>query len=318
MNRLDSPMPYKNMLRTIASAILAFFFFVGPSFAGVALDRVVAVVNREVITWNELYRAMESEMGKQIRAPFQRLSEEQKRRVFKENEAAFLESMIDMELQLQEAGRLGMRVSDNDIDNAVEEIKQRYAMDDEAFGAALEKDGFSLQSYREMLSRQILTGRVVERQVRAKLLLTEQESEGFLKQEGGELYGIRQIFFKAIPGKDSEEAEERASMLYGKLKAGEDFQALARKHSEEQAAETTGGYLGLIDKSQMAGEFLDALKGMKPGDVSRPFRTERGIHIIKLEEIKDKRDILLEERFKELYMDWLQGLREKSLIEIRL
>ncbi len=68
----------------------------------------------------------------------------------------------------------------------------------------------------------------------------------------------------------------------------------------------------------MAKEFASAVEKLNPGEVSKPFRTENGIHILKVEAIKSVRDALAEERLTEAYADWLRGLREKAFIEIRL
>lgn len=300
------------MLRIILLVMSALFVVMDTSMAGVMLDRVVAVVNKEAITRNELYRAMEIEMSVQIKA----LSAEQRRFAFRENEAVFLESMIDVKLQLQEAERLGITVSDDDISSTIEDIKNSYSMDEETFKAVLAQEGISLKEYKERLVEQIMISRVVEREVRNRIIIAGQDIKGSTDKDNV-LYRIRQIFFRMPEDRDADAVRERASMVYESLKAGEDFQALARQYSEDPTART-GGDLGFIKKSQLAEEFAVVLKGMKPGDVSQPFRTEKGVHIIKLEEIRDAEDILFEERFQKQYKDWLRGLREKSFIEIKI
>jgi peptidyl-prolyl cis-trans isomerase SurA len=282
------------------------------SFADVVLDRVVAVVNKEVITWSELSRSLEFEVSKQLKG----LTDEQKKLVLKENEASFLNSMVDMKLQLQEARRAGITVSDADIDNAVNEIKNKYSMDEETFKTALISEGISLKEYKEQLFEQIMISRVVEQEVRSKIIITDREFEGN-ENNNTYLYRLRQIFFQIPAAEDKDSLNKKALTISERLNSGEDFQALARQYSEDPTAET-GGDLGFIRKSQMADEFLDALRDMKPGDVSRPFWTERGLHIIKLEETRGARETLLEKRFQERYKYWLRGLRERSHIELRL
>jgi parvulin-like peptidyl-prolyl isomerase len=101
------------------------------------------------------------------------------------------------------------------------------------------------------------------------------------------------------------------------LNAGADFASLARKYSDDPLA-ATGGDLGLVQKSKMAREFAVAIEGLSPGQTTQPFRTENGIHLLKIEEIRGLREVLTEERLEEAYSDWLRSLRERALIEIRL
>ena len=92
--------------------------------APILFDRVVAVVNKEVITWSELYKAMEFEATAQIR----NLGEEERKKIIKQSEPSFLESLIDTQLQLQEAQRLGLEVTHKEITETIETIRKKYSM----------------------------------------------------------------------------------------------------------------------------------------------------------------------------------------------
>jgi len=279
--------------------------------AGVVLDRIVAVVNSEAVTWSELYREMEFELSRQMKA----LSAEEKRAAFKASESAILERMIDLKLQLQEAEKQGITVSDDDIRNAIEGIKGKYSMDDEAFSAALRAEGFTLGQYREKLREQVAITRLVDREVRNRIVVTDQEVADYVKVNGAR-FRLRQIFFRAREGAGDEVAR-RISEVQARLGAGEDFASVARELSEGPMA-ADGGDLGMVDREHLAPEFQKALEGMKSGDVSEPFRTARGVHIIKLEGSSDPRDAMLQERFEAAYRSWLKGLRERSFIDVRL
>jgi peptidyl-prolyl cis-trans isomerase SurA len=285
----------------------------GAAFGGVMLDKVVAVVNNEAVTWSELYRAMEFELSGQMQA----MSDEQKRAVFKAREASILEDMINKTLQLQEADRLGITASDEDVDGAIQGIRKKYSLDDAALRAALKAEGFTLEQYREKLREQLAIGRLVDREVRNKIIITDDDVKEYTSQNG-DFLRLRQIFLKAPDGEAGEEAlSKKLSEVLGKLEAGEDFSAVASEYSEGPAA-GNGGDLGYLRKGQLAPEFLDALKQMKPGDVSAPFRSDRGVHIIKLEKNRDVRETIMEKRFEAAYRSWLKGLREKSFIDVRL
>jgi parvulin-like peptidyl-prolyl isomerase len=121
--------------------------------------------------------------------------------------------------------------------------------------------------------------------------------------------------------------DEKAAMIRERLLDGEDFRSLAREFSEDFSART-GGDLGYLQKNQLAPKFLEVLSAMKPGDVSPAFRTDSGVHILKLEEViharnaaeirEEVRRQLTEEKFFEKYRDFLKGLRENARIEVRL
>jgi peptidyl-prolyl cis-trans isomerase SurA len=277
-----------------------------PALAGIMLDRVVAVVNDEAITWGELYRAMEFEFSRDKRS----LSVEQKKAIFEENNALFLENMINTKLQLQEARKYNIGVSDMEIDAIIENIKLKYGLDSAGFIKVLQADGFIIEDYRERLAEQITIGKLVDFAVKSEIVITEEE----LKEipEGDAFYSIRQIFLK-----ESADARERADAIVAELEAGADFAEFARKYSESPLASVSGDF-GYVQKSKMAKEFASVVEVLKPGEVSKPFKNEKGIHILKVEDIKSVRDMLAEERLAEAYANWLRSLREKAFIEIRL
>jgi peptidyl-prolyl cis-trans isomerase SurA len=299
------------------------------SAAAVLLDRVVAVVNKEVITWSELYKMMENEAADQVRA----LKEEERLKIFKDSEAAFLEKLIDIKLQIQEARRLGLDVTTEEVTEAVENIKKKYSLTDNALEESLKKEGLSFEEYKKRLAEQIVISKVVSQQIRNKVVVSEEEVKKYMEANkesftDGETFKIKQIFLgRPKDDADIKVIEDRASIIIQRLKAGEDFSILAEEYSEDPSGKL-GGDLGFIKKSQMAKEFIDALNSMKVGEFSNPFRTEKGLHIIKLEEkvaaqsTDEARESILkqltESQFSERYKSWIKGLREKAYIVIRL
>jgi peptidyl-prolyl cis-trans isomerase SurA len=318
----------KRFLGSCLIAVTVFFFAPQVLYAAIVLDRVVAVVNNEVITWSELYKNMESEASEKVRA----LSDEERNKVFKSYEAAFLDSLIDMRLQIQEAGRLGMQVREEELKEAIENIKKKYQMTDAMLEDSLRKEGLTFKDYKKKLSDQILLGQFVNQQIRSKIVVTDQQVRNVLEtlkeDTAGEEFKLRQIFLRKPKDEPKRrEIEERAAMISQRLKSGEDFAAMAWEYSEDASAKI-GGDLGYLKKRDMAAEFLNVLSGMKAGDVSGPFWTDQGIHMVKLEErIAPKsseerkvavRDRLEEEAFAEKYRSYIKSLRERSRIEIRL
>ncbi|MDO8746859.1 MAG: peptidylprolyl isomerase [Thermodesulfovibrionales bacterium] len=303
----------------------------GVSSAAILLDKVIAVVNQEVITWSDLYKAMEFEASDKIKD----IKEEEKRTIFKENEGPFLEVLIDMKLQIQAAKQKGIDAAAEEIAEAINDIKKKYSMDEQTLTASLKKEGFTLDEYKKKLAEQIILSRVVSQEVRNKIVFSDAEIAKYIEKSKDTLitddaYRIRQIFFRKpkSPGdSDRKTMEEKAGTVYQQIKAGENFASLAQKHSEDPSGKA-GGDLGFIKKGQMAKEFTDVLSQMKAGDISQPFWTDMGLHIIKLEEKIEKQSAaaikesaknkLTEQRFPEKYKHWISELRETAYIEIRL
>lgn len=301
--------------------VLALFSY---SYATVLLDRVVAVVNKDVITWGELHKAMEFDASSEMKS----LSEADKRKIFKENEAIFLESMIDMKLQLQAAKDLDINATKDEITEAMEGIKKKYSMDDKEFSESLKREGFNLEEYKSRLAEQIILSKVVGQQVRNRIVVTNEEIVDYMTKNKDAEYRIRQIFFRK-PEKETDikTLEARANEVFRKLRAGEDFLLLARQYSDDPTGKM-GGDLGFIKKEHLGKDFIDVISHMNTGDVSQPFWTDRGLHIIRLEEKSDAKNIdefreiarkrLFERRFREKYRDWIRSLRERAYIEVRL
>ena len=297
--------------------------------ASFLLDRVVAIVNQEVITWSELYRAMEADASPAVKA----MKEEERKKVFKENETAFLGTLINLKLQLQEAKHAGIRVTEEETKDAIDNIRKKYSMTDAQFRDSLKTEGYTFEEYRKRLQEQIIINKVVNQQIRSKIIVSEADIDAFMKTNkefsvSNERYRIRQIFFKMPKdANDRTKTEERAEAVYSRILQGGSFPELAREYSEDSSRDM-GGDLGFIDKGSLAKEFSEALSVMKPGDVSKPFWTGTGMHIIELEEktsVKSAADLredakkaLSDKLFTERYNAWIKSLRERAFIDVRL
>lgn len=312
----------------IFPAVFFLLVFAGSSHAAVLLDRVVAVVNQEVITWSELYKTMEAEASPDVKE----LQKEEKKKMFKENEALFLETLINIRLQLQEARHMGIRVSGEELQEAIDSIKKKYDMSEAAFIESLKAEGLSYEEYNKRLWEQIVMSKLVNNQIRNKIVITDEDIKKHINEnkeilENTESLRISQILLKKQKDADNSKLEERAGDLLKKIEQGWSFSDLAKQYSEDSSA-NSGGDLGFLKKSQLNKNFINILSGMKPGDISKPFWTENGLHIIKLEsritaqnenEIwEETKNLLNNKIFAERYNSWLKSLREKSFIEIRL
>lgn len=316
------------MFRLKSSLIFLYFLLcvTAVSHAAVLLDRVVAVVNQDVITWSELYRTMDSDASPQLKE----LKDDEKRRIYKESEASFLENLINVRLQLQEAKNLGITVGDDEVKDAIESIKKKYSMTEDMFKDSLKKEGYTLEEYKKRLQEQIIISKVVNQQVRSKVLVSDEDVKKFMKdnKESSEGYRLSLIFFKKPQTEvERKKVDEKAGEVLKKVKEGENFRNLAKTYSEDPSG-ADGGDLGFIKSDQLLKEFAQAIALLKPGEVSAPFWTARGLHIIKLEEKREAKSqsdmkeeaekTLTDKIFVERYNAWVKSLREKAFIEIRL
>jgi len=306
--------------------ILISSLFLIDGVSAVMLDRVVATVNGDVITWSELRRAIEFDKREQLRG----LEGQERERAIRGYEGAVLNDLIDLRLQIQEAKRLGLDVSPSEVDSAIEDIERKYGLTHEELLRSLKSEGLTEDSYRRELAEQILLAKVVNIEVRSKIAISEDEVEDYYKANRN-VYNkarvrLRQIFLKRPEDGSLEEVEERAMEVMRRIEAGEDFARLAREFSEGPAAQR-GGDLGYIEKGSIIKEVEKVAFSLKVGEVSRPFWSSRGLHIIKVEDrvesrLDDVREeikrVLFQRAFQKRYEEWLNGLRKGAYIEIKL
>lgn len=300
--------------------------FASSAQSEILLDRVVAIVNKEVITWSDVYREMEFNASDSIKA----LKDSDRMRYFKENELAFLDNLIDVKLKLQEAEKDGITVSDNDVETAIKNIKSKYSMTDEMLSETIKKDGFTLATYKKKLAEQIILNRVIQHEVREKILVTERDVDNYLAEhkdalKDSEGFEISQIFLKKTG--DDKQLEQKAQDIYRKLKAGESFDGLAAKYSDDQNAKN-GGELGFVRKCDMSKEFADVCSAVKPGEVSKPVWRGDGIYIIRVNEariFKSQQELreairqkLLDDQFNADLKSWSRSLREKAYVDLKI
>ncbi|HCC68927.1 MAG TPA: hypothetical protein DEP99_03470 [Nitrospiraceae bacterium] len=303
-------------------------FFAAPAYSAILLDRVVAVVNKEVITWSEFKKAIDPIAKEALKG----LDDKEKEKALKVLERTSLNELINMRLQVQEAQRLGIDMKSSEIDDVITEIKKKHNLSNDDFIKSLKAEGFTLEEYRTKLKEQIIISRLVGQEVQAKVLITDKEIKEYYEANKekykAEKVRLRQIFFMSpTKGEDRASLENKAMEIVQRLKAGEDFSNLAREVSED-ASRKFGGDLGFVKRGDILKEVEDIAFTLKVGEVSKPFWSPSGLHIIKVEErvegialehVKEEiKGILFENAFRLKYSDWIKGLREKAYIEINL
>jgi peptidyl-prolyl cis-trans isomerase SurA len=246
------------------------------------VDRIVAVVNKDVITLSQLNEAVES-AERQLK---RRGTQAPAREVL---ERQMLERLILEKAQLQLARDTGMRVDDVQLDRAVERVAESNKMTLADFRKALERDGLSFNAFRDDLREQIALTRLREREVDDKIQVSDTEIDLFLEQNktgGAEQseYNLAHVLVRvpeqATPDR-VEAARARAEKARAEAADGTEFERVAATYSDAPDA-LQGGVVGWRSADRLPELFATALAAMKPGQVSAVLRSPAGFHVLKL------------------------------------
>ncbi len=255
------------------------------------VDRIVAIVNKDVITYSELNEAI-SAAERQLRRQGTQAPE---REVL---ERQMLERLILDKAQLQMARDTGIRVDDLQVDRAVQRIAEQNRLTLADFRRALERDGVSFAAYREDLREQIILTRLREREVDDKVQVSDTEIDLFMQESGSRTdeqraeYNVSHILVR-IPDQASSEqidvARAKAEKARAEASATADFGKVAATYSDAPDA-LQGGTLGWRTQDRMPELFATELLKMKPGEVSEVLRSPGGFHVLKLIERRGASD----------------------------
>lgn len=256
--------------------------FISTAHADVPLDRIVAVVNEDVI--------MESELREKLRTIMNQMNEANAQLPPADIlEKQVLENLILSKLQLQFAANTGILVDDETLNRTINNIAEENKVTLTEFREVLERDGYSYERFRESIRDEMIIARLKQRQVDNRINITDREIDNYLsneQQQGGteNEYRISHILI-SIPESATNEEIEQARLVGEKvledLGNGEDFAKLAKNVSEGQQAQG-GGDLGWRKTSEVPTLFADTIAGMKEGEVSQLIQSPSGFHIIKL------------------------------------
>lgn len=263
-----------------------------PAPSVTALDSIVALVDEDVILRSELDLAMEGILER-IRASGEAMPPKHL------IESQVLERLIMRELQIQKAMQTGIRVSDADIDQALVNLAQQNGITVQQMRQVIEQDGEDFAEFRRNIGEELLTERLRQRIVNGMQPITDTEVEIMLASQdanGGE-YNISHIMIPLPEGSTPQQiaaAEEKANDVYTKLQGGLDFASAAISYSSSQEA-LEGGEVGWRDLNSIPAFFADAIREMKPGQFSKPIRSPAGFHIMKVNDFREQRQVVVKE-----------------------
>jgi peptidyl-prolyl cis-trans isomerase SurA len=250
---------------------------------GQMLDRIAAIVNDGLVLKSELDLQMDSVtkrlVEQKIELPSQSVLRQQ-----------VLDRLIVQEIEMQHAKRVGLTISDEQLNSALQEIAVRNKIPFDQLPTALQAQGIDYKQYRESMRKELTLSTLRQRDVIAHINVTPHELEQYLGRQqsaaSNDEFNVSHILLSlpaAATPQQLEEISHKAQDLSTRASKGENFGELAIANSNSQTA-LDGGQLGWRKGAQLPQFILDLVVKMKPGDVSEPVRTPSGYHIIKLNE----------------------------------
>lgn len=281
-------------------------------------DRIVAVVNADLIMQSDVRRELAPE---QERMRQQYRGEELAQRL-KTAEYMALTKMIERRLQLQEAKAKSVDISDQEVKQAIQQMKQQGETVDE-------KDPLSLSNVRDQLT--LL--KVVDREVRSGVMVGDAEMKRYYKEHQTrfalpEEYTLSQILIQPRSADTTAEALEKARIVIAELKRGEKFEDAALRYSDGPNA-SRGGRLGLVRQGELLPAIERAIASLVPGGISEIVETSDGFHIVRVDERTPKQfrpfeevkfeiqSLVFQQKSEDVFQEWLVGLKNKAYIEIK-
>ena len=290
----------------------------------VSLDRIIAIVNNQVITSRQLSNAIQ--MAKRQ----MRLSNTPIPNAQQLHDQA-LNLLINQTLQLQLAKRAGMSVSDSELENALTAIAGRNHATLSQMRNSLASQGINYRDFREQIKRQILISKVQQGAVGSKITISPQEIKAMREQASSSRpmsYHLGDILITmpdSPTAKDIQKAHATAKALLIKLRSGQSFKAIAAAHSDASSS-VTGGDLGWKTLPELPEIFANAVQHRLAGSIVGPIQAPNGLHILKIinkRQDKNKqistdqiKQMIWQRKFSENLEIWMQQLRNNTYIKI--
>lgn len=332
----------KNIILTALFLIPALMSLTGAAYPKETIDRVVAIVNDDVITLSEV-----REMALSINPTSTEAIDE----------STVLQQMIEQKLFEQEAQKLGITVSEAELDASIEMVKKKFNLNDQQMEEVLKKQNLTPETFREQWRHQTLGNKLLDSQLKNKIVITEEEIDSYYVQNYGGNASASGPVSTAIPTEQvkiahilistkTPDAEKKAEEVAKLAKSGQDFGELAKEYSDDELSADKGGDLGYFKKGDLIETLETAVETTSVGSITGPVESPAGYHIIKVlertepektktekaekdsgssEKIamdektkKEITDILYRQKAEAQLKKWLDSLKENAYIEVKL
>lgn len=294
------------------------------------IDGIAAIVNDEIVTTHEVDKAATLMAREEVRKSGPATEKPQL-------QSLALDQIIDKNLIDQKIRELDIKVSDEDVHQAIEDVKKQNNFTQDALVAALSGQGLTFDQYRAQMKEQLERLRLMGQEVRAKIQVGDGELKDYFeantKRFSEEKFQARHIFFRInekTPPDEVKKIMAKAMDVLQEARSGKDFAALAKTYSEDTLTAKDGGELGTFKKGEMLPEIETAVAAMQPGEIGDLVITPAGFHIIELEkrfisktksfdEVKGElEEQLYRKKSEERFNQWLADLRKGAAIDRRM
>ncbi|MCP4500338.1 MAG: hypothetical protein GY822_10300 [Deltaproteobacteria bacterium] len=294
----------------------------------VVLDRVVALVGKEVVLQSELHNQVDLVMRQQqIPAGVDKVA------LYAQAKKEVLDGLIAEKLIEREVRKLRIEVTPEEVDRVVQSTMAQRGLDLTRLTQALAQQGMSLKDYKDGLKKQLIKAKIIQIKVKSRVKVTDADLEVLINQENAQARAdfsikARHILFLVKTPADDVKAKAKANDVLKKVQAGANFSELAIAESEGPSGKN-GGFLGVFSKGDMVPEFEKAAFNAVVGEATTPVKTPFGWHIILVEErvVKQQKleDILMDRRRAEYekaveraFRQYIEELKQNAYIEVRL
>ena len=322
------------MTRTVAGVLSALLMVASsPPAQAKIIDRIVAVVDDEIVTLSELEDAAEPLLRQAAAVPDPVLRAQQKEKRLRQ----VLDELVGTRLIRQEARKRKLTVSQAEIDEHIASVKQQQGWNDERLSLYLTGQGLTVARFHDEVRDQLLQRKVIWRILGDRIRISDGDLREFYKEKRTqanvdfelEAAHILLRIDSTSSGVEAAAIEQQARELFARAAAGESFEELARKYSDGPSARS-GGYLGPIRRGTLDPDFERIAFDLAPGSIGGPVRTRFGFHVIKaiarkhmpapeFDEIEPQlRRELQERKRSEVMRKWIEELKEKAFIETRI
>lgn len=296
----------------------------------IVIDRIVAVVNKNIVLQSELDALLEQMMQLEP-VPTGR----DPKTVRDERRKMLLETLIAEKLLDEEVRKLRVDVTEAELDRVVQGTMQEHGLDEEKLKMALARQGLTLDEYRDGLKKQLTKMKIIQLKVKSRVQVSDQDVKGVYQQKtmlDADNYKVRarHILVLVPPGSDGKAERARIDDIKRRIDAGEAFEDVASATSDDAASKARGGDLGVFGRGEMVPQFEKEAYRAKVGAVVGPFRTEFGWHVLRVDDhvplSQEAPDKALEQIRERLYANeievqfnnYLEELKRQAHIERRL
>ena len=311
-------------LTPLTPAIVVLCLIGGSRTFGETANRIVAIVNDDVITQADVTEHLSA------------LLEEPQSPVPSDADSVAMQEvvlrrLIEQRLILQEAKRLDVTVSSEEIAKRFHALRGRFATEEE-FQQSLSNSKLSPEQLKEKIREQLMVQRVIDSKVRSTIVVSPQEVAAALgthPEQGkpGDRIRASHILVRVNDTRSPEKARTLIDEVHQQLVKGADFSSLAKRYSEDPHAQD-GGTMGWVAQGELLPELDAALFTLKPGELSEPIQTRLGFHLVKVEERRPVSSLslteanhagyqqLYQQKFQDAFARWLGELKRRAYIEI--